>query len=301
MAVLAVRRWDTAAAFLDVAGPFLCRDEATHSLFLAIAAMVQDGTGAAGESPTGPAPYLAAAVAGARVVGAAIMLPPHGLVLSHVDEPAALRLLAHDLWPLSPTLPAVLAPAPSTRLFTQSWRRLSGQPARQRRAERIYQLEAVVPVRGVPGQLRRAASADRALLLAWMDAFAREALSEQEAAGAARLVDRRLAAPAGTAGFYLWHDGRPAALIGYSGPTPHGIRLGPVYTPPPLRGRGYASAGVAATSQLLLDAGRRWCCLVTDRANPTANHIYQVIGYQPVCDMDEYVFDPPEDTPRGSA
>ena len=37
---------------------------------------------------------------------------------------------------------------------------------------------------------------------------------------------------------------RPAvvSIAGYGGPTPNGIRIGPVYTPPELRGRGYATA-----------------------------------------------------------
>ena len=58
-------------------------------------------------------------------------------------------------------------------------------------------------------------------------------------------------------------------------------RSGPVYTPPAARRRGYASALVAEASQLQLDAGRRFRFLFTDLANPTSNHIYQTIGYEP--------------------
>jgi predicted GNAT family acetyltransferase len=79
-------------------------------------------------------------------------------------------------------------------------------------------------------------------------------------------------------------------MAGYTGPTPHGIRIGPVYTPPELRGRGYASALVAQMSQALLDAGRSFCFLFTNLANPTANHIYEEIGYQTVVDVDVYRF-----------
>jgi GNAT superfamily N-acetyltransferase len=56
---------------------------------------------------------------------------------------------------------------------------------------------------------------------------------------------------------YLWVDeGRPVSLAGAGGLTPNGIRIGPVYTPPELRGRGYASNLVAGVSQLQLYAGR---------------------------------------------
>jgi predicted GNAT family acetyltransferase len=89
---------------------------------------------------------------------------------------------------------------------------------------------------------------------------------------------------------YLWDDGAPVSMCGISGPTPHGIRIGPVYTPPPSRGRGYASNLVAAASQRALDAGRRSVFLLTDLANPTSNDIYESIGYERVRDVDQYLF-----------
>jgi len=92
---------------------------------------------------------------------------------------------------------------------------------------------------------------------------------------------------------YIWVDGEPACLVGVSGETPHGIRVAPVYTPPELRGRGYASALTAEVSQAQLDAGRRYCFLFTDLANPTSNKVYQAIGYEPVCDVDDLRFEAP--------
>jgi predicted GNAT family acetyltransferase len=80
-------------------------------------------------------------------------------------------------------------------------------------------------------------------------------------------------------------------MAGASGPTPKGIRIGAVYTPKALRRRGYASTLVAALSQAQLTAGRTFCFLFTDLANPTSNKIYQDIGYMPVCDVDEYRFE----------
>jgi predicted GNAT family acetyltransferase len=89
---------------------------------------------------------------------------------------------------------------------------------------------------------------------------------------------------------FLWDDGGPVSMCGVSGPTPTGIRVAPVYTPPEARGRGYASNLVAAVSQAQLDGGRAACFLYTDLANPTANHVYQAIGYEPVRDVDRYAF-----------
>jgi uncharacterized protein len=94
-----------------------------------------------------------------------------------------------------------------------------------------------------------------------------------------------------SAGFWFWRDGgRPVSLAGFSGPTPTGIRIGPVYTPPGLRRRGYATTLVADLSAWLLERGHRACFLYTDLANPTSNRIYVEIGYERVCDAMEFVF-----------
>ena len=69
-------------------------------------------------------------------------------------------------------------------------------------------------------------------------------------------------------------------------------RVGPVYTPPALRGRGYGSAVTAAVSAWARDAGADHVLLFTDLANPTSNSIYQKIGYRPVHDTCELEFTP---------
>jgi predicted GNAT family acetyltransferase len=90
---------------------------------------------------------------------------------------------------------------------------------------------------------------------------------------------------------YLWEDGDTVvSMVGAGGETPNGIRIGPVYTPPDLRGRGYASSLTAASSADQLARGRRFCFLFTDLANSTSNKIYQAIGYEPVCDVDQVRF-----------
>jgi predicted GNAT family acetyltransferase len=81
-------------------------------------------------------------------------------------------------------------------------------------------------------------------------------------------------------------------MAGVTGPTPHGIRVGPVYTPPSDRGHGFASAVTAAASQAQLDQGRRFVFLFTDLTNPTSNKIYQAIGYEPVIDIDQWSLEP---------
>src|SRR5207253_1182834 len=95
-----------------------------------------------------------------------------------------------------------------------------------------------------------------------------------------RLVER--------GGLWVWCDGgEPVSFASATAPA-HGMtRIGLVYTPKELRGRGYASSCVAALSQRSLNAGVT-PVLFTDLANPTSNKIYQQIGYRPVCDWRDY-------------
>jgi predicted GNAT family acetyltransferase len=62
------------------------------------------------------------------------------------------------------------------------------------------------------------------------------------------------------------------------------VRLGPVYTPPAERRRGFGGAVTAAVSQAALVAGATDVVLFTDLANPTSNALYQRLGYRPVED-----------------
>jgi predicted GNAT family acetyltransferase len=85
---------------------------------------------------------------------------------------------------------------------------------------------------------------------------------------------------------WLWLDGggEPVQMTGVS-PVSFGVaRIGPVYTPPAQRGRGWASNAVAAVSRRILAEGAR-ACLFTDQHNPTSNRIYAALGYRPVVDM----------------
>lgn len=271
--------------------PYLLGHEATHCLPLGLLATLP-----AEPLPNGEMPYMALVEQQDAVALVALRTPPFGLILSLLAPEiaanpdatnAALALVADDVAArYAGRLPGVNGPVPVSRLFAEQWERRMGRAARLVVQERVYQLESVIPVLA-PGTMRPVAEGDRDLLTRWMAEFAAEALAH-EAIDPAVWVERYLASP--SRGGYIWEDGAPVTWVGYGNPTPHGIRIGPVYTPPEQRGHGYASACVAATSQRLLDDGRTFCFLFTDQANPTANHIYQTVGYNPINDVDVYEF-----------
>ena len=277
-----LRRFAEVGDFLEAAGPFLAAREAEHNLILGVTSNLRE----APEEFSAP-PYLATVSAGGRVVAVAMQTPPFNLVLSEIDDPAAIACLADDL--VDRDLPGALGPVEHVRAFVEARTARGGPPARLHISERIFRLTEVRPPTPLaPGRLRAADAADRTLVLDWIGAFHREALEPVTPSELAALTDRWLGGRGRT--IYLWEDGEVVSLAGIGSPTPNGLRIGPVYTPPERRRHGYASALVAAMSQAALDAGRRFCFLFTDLANPTSNHVYQSIGYEPVRDVDVWWF-----------
>jgi uncharacterized protein len=190
------------------------------------------------------------------------------------------------------SLPGILGTKENSLFAAQAWQKRTGETPRRGMLERVYQLERVITP-NVPGKLRKAVGADRDLLLKWSHGFYVDAFDEGRVntEQIERNVDNTLKSAARS--YYFWEvDGTPVAMAGYTGFTPNGVRIGPVYTPREHRRNGYGSAVTAALSQLLLDNGRKYCFLFTDLLNPTSNHIYQTIGYEPVCDIDEWLLGP---------
>lgn len=280
--------YEQAGLFLSKTRAELEKQEVRNSLLLGIALRLQQHP----ETITRQ-PYLATVEDGARLVAAAVMTPPHNLVLTsdYPEEAEAWEQLALKWrasgWPM----PGVIGPAQVALNFALTWQRLTGRIYREGKRERVFALTQVIAPRPGPGRLRMATLADLDLVLEWVLAFTREAVPDEPVEELAE-VQRAWAGRIEQRSVYLWEleDGQVVSLAASTRPVSKVISIGPVYTPPEQRGKGYASRCVAALSQLLLDSGWERCSLFTDLANPTSNSIYQKIGYRPVCDFDMYLF-----------
>jgi predicted GNAT family acetyltransferase len=281
-----VRRFDDPAAFFAHAAPFLEQREAENNLILGLRARLERDRHAFGEED----PYLAVVEDGGEVVAAAFRTPPHSFGLAATERVDAVEAFADDVRGME--LPGVLGPNALAERFADRWRERTGARAWVALAERIYEAREAFPPTDVPGLYRDYRPEDHDLAAAWMDAFVAEALVDAPPGrdeGGTAFVARRLADPDG--GLVVWEDGGvPLSIAGFGSPTPNGIRVGPVYTPPELRGRGYASALVGQLTARLLAGERSLCFLFTDLGNPTSNSIYQRVGYRPVADVTDWRF-----------
>jgi uncharacterized protein len=228
---------------------------------------------------------------GNSVRAAAVLTPPYRPALADATAPDAVTALAAAMHDDLGRIDGVLGNLPTADWFVAAWTDHQ-RTTRGAMREGVFRLDEVADLTVPPGKARAAVAGDEELLVRWFMDFAAEALPHEppDEDRARRLVEMRLDDNP-TSGVWVWEvGGDVVSLSGYGGPTPHGARIGPVYTPPELRGHGYATGLVAAQSQWLLDQGRRFCFLFTDLANPTSNAIYERIGYRRVADAVDYRF-----------
>lgn len=281
-----VLRFDDPRTFLEVARPLLAADpetEARNNLILGVAATAAERSGLYHE-------YRGwVGFADGRPVVAASRTPPFHAILAEPRSSAALEALVDAMLRDDPETPGIVGNEPSVGRAVERWASRTGARVAVTQRHGVYALTEVADVPRPAGASRVAGPTDRPLLLGWLHDFAEEAGlgAPGDPTFLERMVDTRLE----RGWLWLWEDGgAPVSLAGCSGPTPSGIRVGPVYTPPERRRRGYATALVAELSRALLAEGHRACFLYADLANPTSNAIYARIGYRRVCDSAEIRF-----------
>jgi predicted GNAT family acetyltransferase len=211
---------------------------------------------------------------------------PHKLVLSPMPleaiDVAAAAVAVHD-----PEIPGLSGSKSLVESFLARFIDLSHQELRGEieRNLLVYVLGALIPPTPGSGTWRAAMPSDFNFLITWWKGFADETGVERhdlEAGLRASLDDERV---------YLWIDqGQPACAVGHSPivDVPSGAlaRIGPVYTPPAMRRRGYAGQLTAAVSAHLIEQGLG-LMLFTDAANTTSNGVYTRLGYERVDEIVE--------------
>jgi uncharacterized protein len=276
-----VIRHKTATEFLERAGEWLERAEAENNLILGISKYIETDLGRMNDDP-----YLLTVEDAGTLLGPALMTPPRHLIIARMPR-AALLALADYFLNDSITVPGVVGPTSTTQLFADQWKNRTGKSSRLKMSQRIYACQRVVVQVYSRGHLRPAMKTDEALLVQWSAGFCREAGIEDEM----EYMQARIPNDIARQSLYVWDNHQVVSMAVAQRETARGICVSLVYTPRHLRNQGYATSCVAALTQRMLDSGKRFCCLYTDLTNPTSNAIYQRIGYEPVCDSEDLVFE----------
>jgi GNAT superfamily N-acetyltransferase len=214
------------------------------------------------------------------VVGAASWTPPYPLLVSSVPPDAAAELAAAMVaravsLQLAP--PGLNGPEASAGAVAMAWAQATGDTIVRERLILLNVLGNLIEVPTPPGTRRAATLDDVPMLGMWLDAFGAEVdiiVGASSVATAERSV---------RAGMYdLWiDDAIPVCLVGHR--VAAGVlRVGPVYTPPEHRNRGYGRRlTYEVTAGALEHPDVHQAMLFTDAANPVSNSIYRQAGYEP--------------------
>lgn len=266
-------------AFRETALPFLMEAEAENNLLIGISLSLAIACPPAGHHER----FFWVVRDGPKICGVAMWRPPYNLVLSYPFPDPALTALSEFLLEKHPSLPGILGPNYVACEFTSKWTAATSLAANIRHEERIYRLKHVEPLALPLGRIVRAERDHMALLSAWVDDLLQET---DEKSNSLALLDAGIS----DGRISIWSDEKPVSMAAWTGPTPNGVSINMVYTPPGLRCRGYATAVVSTLSSMLLRRGKSFCTLYADLSNPMANSLYQRIGYKPVLDCFQYRF-----------
>ena len=214
----------------------------------------------------------------------AVWTPGRPVLLGGMTEDSAKRL-AESL--IDEPIIGVSGYQPAATSFVKTWTlKHSSQKMEIDKTLIFHDLPEVFAARPCRGHAQRATPADLDIVEAWLAAFIEEIDEGGPPLSRAALLTRIERQT-----LWLWTvDGRPTALAGQSWIGSYASRIGPVYTPPEERGKGYASGLVHHLAQRGFSKGR--CTLFTDAANPTSNKIYQALGFRPSAQFQLWRFVP---------
>ena len=276
-----------ASDLISLSGPYLEQNESENNLPIGLAYRLS-------EDPYyyGPElPLLLSILEQERVVGAAVMTPPKRIILSRIDTDiqAAIVHLVRHLREMDMQIPGVVGPAVEAQTFADDW--VEGDldvSVRLSKRMRVFEARTVANLPLSPGKVRFARMDDHSLMAQWIVAFSKEMGEPVNLENARSRIEK----PIKNQELHIWdHDG-PVSIAGVSRPMRNGTTIGPVYTPPEHRGKGYATSCVLLLTKKLLSDGYSFCSLYTDLSNPTSNSIYTKIGYMPIGDALELDFLP---------
>ncbi len=209
--------------------------------------------------------------------GNIMMQAPDGEVL------AALAAAFREQAPRS--VAGILGPADQAQAVMRELE-LSDADYATNRDEGLYALDLdalIVPSNLDAGrhEMVPAEDVDEAILTRWFKAYEIEALASEESEELdARVKDRvqRIGDTGDCWAFLV--DGEPVSLSGFNARLPDIAQIGPVWTPPEHRSRGYARTLVALTLKKAADQGVQKAILFTD--NPAAVKAYEAVGFKEI-------------------
>jgi uncharacterized protein len=214
---------------------------------------------------------------GSDVKAASIKTAAKAIISCETDENIYIRELAAHYRINNIDLKGVFGEAPYVSEFSNGY----GKQPFIDMTLIVHRLTVVNKLPRASGKFEMADSNDVELLAAWSMVF------EEEKDPAARKSEEQVLkitqSKIAAGDVFKWTDkGKSVCMAAINRRTKNAGIIGMVYTPDEYRRSGYATSHVQKLSEYTLQKGFKYCGLFTDKANPTSNHIYKKIGYEPI-------------------
>jgi RimJ/RimL family protein N-acetyltransferase len=162
--------------------------------------------------------------------------------------------------------------------------------------EKLYELaleDLRVPDALASGRVlcRRPRSSELDLLAAWRAEFSIESLGLTDGEDLRAVSRAELARQNADGAVWIIFDGdRPVSHSAFNARLPGVVQVGGVWTPPGLRGRGYARCAVAGSLLEALREGAKRAVLFTAEENAPARAAYEALGFRVIGDYGLVIF-----------
>ncbi len=277
------RRYKNVQEFLGECKEFLMEKEVENNLFLGLCNGIVSGEREYEEV------YCGSVKKDGEVKLIALMTVPHNLLIDSRDD-EALEYFLGEMYKENLTIPGTNGRKEVSKKAIEYFSKKYNKEYKNAMNLRIYELTEVQEVFIPKGHFEMATMKYHKLITRWMYEATidfgfeveGEPLSEERLNSAEQLINSNKV--------YIWIDeeGRPVTTAMRIRKIEHGEVVGMVYTPKEYRRKGYATACVKGVSEEILKDGNRFAALFTDLANPISNSIYMKMGYEPICNYDQY-------------
>jgi ribosomal protein S18 acetylase RimI-like enzyme len=199
------------------------------------------------------------------------------LILTEMP-PCAVDLLIMDLSKSKTSLKAVVGEETTATYFKDQWTNLHKLSFNINIHLGVYECFKVILPKVILGDLVEASIEHKIFLIDYLAGFQRDCFPHEPILiqNIEKLMKRHLE---NRSIYLLLKDKEIVSMAANTRSTLNGGTISLVYTPPHLRGKGYASSVVALLASKVMNDGKKFASLFTDLTNPTSNSIYQKIGF----------------------
>lgn len=261
--------------FLSHNEELLLKNESFHNLMLGLAYGIRDKKVDTNE------PLFYSITDGQEVIACALRSNKEKPLIITKMPVSGVDLLVQDLTSGGIDLASIVGEEASATYFKDQWSKLKKLNFKINIHLGVYECKKVIFPKEALGELILATEDHRETLRTYIRGFSLDCFPANPDAALDDNVEKLMIRHLQNQSIFLLKakNDELVTMVANVRSTLNGGTISLVYTPPHLRGKGYASYAVALLSEKVILGGKKFTNLFTDLTNPTSNSIYQKIGF----------------------